>query len=135
VFPLAVTDASPGILTWQYGPGPIIALHPDGSYNSTTNPVARSSYVSIWATGQGLVDPAGVDGETIPPAAPKSVRLPVKVSVGGVDAAWFGAVLTYTGVIQVNVGIPSNAPTGSAVPLILTVGTASSRKDATIAIK
>ncbi len=65
---------------------------------------------------------------------PKNVKLPVKVSIGGIDAQVLGAVLIYTGEIQVNVLIPSGAPTGD-VPLVLTVGTASSRKDATIAIK
>lgn len=132
VFPLAVTDAAPGIFTQAYGPGQIWATNPDYSFNSATNPVARGGYVSIWATGQGLVKPAGVDGEAITVA--KDIQLPVKVSIGGIDATVLGAVLIYTGEIQVNVSIPAGAPTG-AVPLILTIGTASSRKDATIAIK
>jgi uncharacterized protein (TIGR03437 family) len=136
VFPLAVTDAAPGIFTQQYGPGQIWAVNNDGTFNAAGNPVARNGYVSIWATGQGLVTPAGVDGELIPVAAPKNINLPVKVSIGGIDVTgYLAAVLIYTGEIQVNVAIPGNAPTGAAVPLILTVGTASSRKDATIAIK
>ena len=55
-------------------------------------------------------------------------------TVGGIDAQVV-AVLIYTGEIQANVSIPGGAPTGSAVPLVLTIGTASSRNDATIAIK
>ena len=132
-FPLATTDAAPGIFTQAYGPGQIWAVNPDNSFNSASNPVARGGYVSIWATGQGLVNPAGVDGEAIPVA--KNINLPVKVSIGGIDAQVLGAVLIYTGEIQANVVIPGNAPTGSAVPLVLTIGTASSRTDATIAIK
>jgi uncharacterized protein (TIGR03437 family) len=131
-FPLATTDAAPGIFTQQYGPGQIWAVNNDGSFNSASNPVARGGWVSVWATGQGLVDPPGQDGEAI--TVPKNVKLPVKVSIGGVDAQVLGAVLIYTGEIQVNVLIPGAAPTGD-VPLVLTVGTASSRKDATIAIK
>ena len=77
--------------------------------------------------------PAGVDGEVI--ATAKNIQLPVKVAIGGIDAQVLGAVLIYTGEIQVNVLIPANAPTGAAVPLVLTIGTAPSRKDATIAIK
>jgi uncharacterized protein (TIGR03437 family) len=42
--------------------------------------------------------------------------------------------LIYTGEIQVNVTVPSGAPTGN-VPLVLTIGSGNSRKDATIAIK
>ena len=132
VFPLAVTGAAPGIFTQAYGPGQIWAVNPDGTFNAAPNPVARGGYVSVWATGQGLVSPAGVDGEVITTA--KSIQLPVKATVGGIDAQVV-AVLNYTGEIQANVSIPGGAPTGSAVPLVLTIGTASSRNDATIAIK
>jgi uncharacterized protein (TIGR03437 family) len=131
-FALAVAEASPGIFTQQYGPGQIWATHSDLKFNSASNPVTRGDWISLWATGQGLVTPAGVDGETI--AAPKNIQLPIKVSVGGIDAQVLGAVLIYTGEIQVNVVIPNAAPTGN-VPLVLTVGASASRKDATIAIK
>jgi uncharacterized protein (TIGR03437 family) len=43
--------------------------------------------------------------------------------------------LVYSGEIQLNVLIPDNAPTGGAVPLVLTIGAASSRAGVTIAIK
>jgi uncharacterized protein (TIGR03437 family) len=132
VFPLATTDAAPGIFTQAYGPGQIWATNPDYTFNGASNPVARGGYVSIWATGQGLVNPAGVDGEAITVA--KNIQAPLKVTIGGSDAQVIGAVLIYTGEIQVNVMIPSNAPTGN-VPLVLTIGSGSSRKDATIAIK
>lgn len=131
-FPLGTTDSAPGIFTQQYGPGQIWAVNNDWSFNSASNPVARGGWVSFWATGQGLVDPPGQDGEAIP--VPKNIKLPVKVTIGGIDAQILGAVLIYTGEIQVNVMIPSTAPTGN-VPLVLTIGSASSRKDATIAIK
>jgi uncharacterized protein (TIGR03437 family) len=131
-FPLATTGSAPGIFTQQYGPGQIWAVNNDGKFNSTGNPVARDGWISFWATGQGLVDPAGQDGEVI--ASPKDMKLPVKVSIGGIDAKVLGAVLIYTGEIQVNVVIPGTAPTGD-VPLVLTIGAASSRKDATIAVK
>src|SRR5260370_12775250 len=132
VFPLATTNAAPGIFTQQYGPGQIWATNPDYTFNGASNPVARGGYVSIWATGQGLVSPAGVDGDAI--AAAKDILAPVKVTIGEIDAQILGAVLIYTGEIQVNVAIPSNAPTGN-VALVLSVGTGSSRKDATIAVK
>jgi uncharacterized protein (TIGR03437 family) len=45
-----------------------------------------------------------------------------------------GAALIHTGEIQVNVMIPSGSPTAD-VPLVLTIGTATSRKDVTIAVK
>ena len=132
VFPLAVTDAAPGIFTKAYGPGPAWAVNNDLNFNASNTPVARGGWIEFWATGQGLVSPAGQDGEAI--LVPKNVVLPVKVSIGGIDAQILGTALIYTGEIQVNVMIPSNAPTGDA-PLILMIGTATSRKDATISVK
>jgi uncharacterized protein (TIGR03437 family) len=64
--------------------------------------------------------------------------LPVSVSLGGIavpaaNIAFDG--LVYSGEVQINLLIPANAPTGGAVPLVVTIGPASSRSDATIAIK
>jgi uncharacterized protein (TIGR03437 family) len=131
-FPLAVTDASPGIFTKAYGAAQAWAVNNDGTFNSSSNPVARGGWISFWATGQGLVDPAGVDGELI--SGFKNVMLPVKVTIGGQDAQVLGAVLIYTGEIQVNAMVPSGSPTGD-VPLVLTLGNAVSRKDVTVAVK
>ena len=61
-FPLGVTEAAPGIFTQQYGPGQIWATHSDLKFNGAGNAVARGDWISLWATGQGLVSPAGVDG-------------------------------------------------------------------------
>jgi uncharacterized protein (TIGR03437 family) len=131
-FPLALTDASPGIFTRAYGGGQAWAVNNDGTFNTSANPVARGGWVSFWATGQGQVTPAGVDGELI--SGYKNLVLPVKVTIGGQDAQILGAVLIYTGEIQVNAMVPNGSPTGD-VPLVLTIGTTSSRKDVTIAVK
>ena len=42
--------------------------------------------------------------------------------------------LVYSGVTQVNLLIPADAPTGSAVSLVVTIGAASSRTDVTLAV-
>ena len=62
----------------------------------------------------------------------------MSVSLGGVaipaaNIAFYG--LVYSGEVQMNLLIPANAPTGNAVPLVVTIGAASSRPDATIAIR
>jgi uncharacterized protein (TIGR03437 family) len=64
--------------------------------------------------------------------------LPVSVALGGIpvpaaNLAFDG--LIYCGEVQVNILIPANAPTGGAVPLVVAIGSASSRSDATIAIQ
>ena len=133
-FPLALADAAPGIFTQQYGAGQAWAVNNDYTFNDASHPVARGGWISIWATGQGLVTPAGIDGETV--AAPKNLNLPVKLTIGGADAQLIpgGAVLIYTGEIQVNAYVPSGIPAGDN-EIVLTIGGASSRKGVTISVK
>ena len=133
-----VVDSSPGILTQGYGPGQAWVQNQDQTFNSASNPAPRSTYVAFWATGQGLVDIRQQDGAQ--PSGPPfpNPLLPVSVSLGGVkvpDANLVFNGLVYSGEIQLNVLIPDNAPTGGAVPLVLTIGAASSRASVTIAIK
>jgi uncharacterized protein (TIGR03437 family) len=131
-FPLSLTQTAPGIFTRNYGAGQAWAVNNDGAFNTSATPVVRGGWISFWATGQGLVNPAGVDGELI--SGYKNIMSDVKVTIGGQDAQILGAVLIYTGEIQVNAMIPSGAPTGD-VPLVLAIGNAGSRKDVTIAVK
>jgi uncharacterized protein (TIGR03437 family) len=133
-----VVPSSPGIFTQSYGPGQAWIANQDGTFNSASNPAARGSSVAFWVTGQGLVNTTLADGTQ--PAGPPypSPLLPVSVSLGGVavpaaNLAFDG--LVYSGEVQINLLIPANAPTGNAVPLVVTIGGASSRSDATIAIK
>jgi uncharacterized protein (TIGR03437 family) len=133
-----VVASSPGIFTQAYGPGQAWMANQDGTFNSSTNPAPRSTYVAFWVTGQGVVNTTLGDG--VQPSGPPypAPLFPVSVSLGGaaVPAANIAFVgLIYSGEIQVNVLIPDNAPTGSAVPLVVTIGGASSRVDATVAIQ
>jgi uncharacterized protein (TIGR03437 family) len=62
----------------------------------------------------------------------------VTVTLGGIKAPDENIVfkgLVFSGEVQINVRIPDTAPTGSSVPLVLTIGSSPSRSDATIAIK
>jgi len=133
-----VVGSSPGIFTQQYGPGQAWAVNQDLTFNSASNAAPRGTYVAFWVTGQGLVSTTLSDGTQ--PAGPvyPAPLLPVSVSLGGVtlpaaNIAFDG--LIYTGEVQINVLIPANAPTGGAVPLVVTIGGAASRSDATIAIR
>ena len=133
-----VTASSPGIFTQSYGPGQAWVVNQDNSFNSTANQAARGSYIAFWATGQGLVDIPQQDG--VQPAGPTypAPTAPVTVTLGPVrvpDANVVFKGLIYSGEIQVNIKIPDDAPVGLTVPLVLTIGGASSRKDATVAIK
>jgi uncharacterized protein (TIGR03437 family) len=133
-----IVNASPGIFTQAYGPGQAWMVNQDGTFNSSSNPAARGTYVAFWLTGQGYVNAPPPDG--IQPKGPPfpSPVLPVSVSLGGVPLPAANVVfvgLVYSGEVQINVLIPANVPTGSAVPLVVTIGGASSRTDATVAIQ
>ena len=133
-----VVPSSPGIFTQSYGPGQAWVVNQDGTFNSPSNPAPRGSYVAFWATGQGLVNTTLADG--IQPSGPPypSPLLPVSVLVGGTLVPPANIVfdgLLYSGEVQINLLIPSNAPSGSAVTLVLMIGGAASRADATIAIQ
>jgi uncharacterized protein (TIGR03437 family) len=133
-----VVASSPGIFTQSYGPGQAWIANQDGTFNSSSNPAPRGTYVAFWVTGQGLVNTTLADG-TQPSGPPyPTPMLPVSVALGGIpvpaaNLAFDG--LIYCGEVQVNILIPANAPTGGAVPLVVAIGTASSRSDATIAIQ
>jgi uncharacterized protein (TIGR03437 family) len=133
-----IANASPGIFTQAYGPGQIWMVNQDGTFNSSSNPAARNTYVAFWMTGQGYVNAPPPDGiQPTGPPFPTPV-LPVSASLGGAQLPAANLVfdgLVYSGEVQINVLIPANAPTGSAVPLVVTIGGASSRTDATIAIQ
>jgi uncharacterized protein (TIGR03437 family) len=133
-----VIASSPGIFTQAYGPGPAWMVNQDGTFNSSSNPAPRNTYVAFWLTGQGLVNTTLADGTQ--PAGPTypSPMLPVSVSLGGVQVPAANVVfagLVYSGEVQINLLIPANVPTGSAVPLVVTIGGVSSRTDATVAIQ
>jgi uncharacterized protein (TIGR03437 family) len=133
-----VIASSPGIFTQSYGPGQVWMVNQDNTFNSSSNPAPRNTYVAFWVTGQGLVNTTLADG-TQPSGPPfPTPMLPVSVSLGGVQVpaanlAFDG--LIYSGEVQINVLIPANAPTGSAVPLVVTIGGVPSRSDATMAIQ
>jgi uncharacterized protein (TIGR03437 family) len=121
--PLAIAPASPGIFTLDgSGRGTAVVVNQDGTFNSAGNAAAHGSVVTFFATGYGITDPPGVDGKH--PTAPNFPRpvLPVTVLFGSQAAPkedlYFTGVI-YTGVLQVNVRVPDNAPAGAQVPLTL----------------
>ena len=133
-----VIDSSPGIFVANAsGQGAI--LNQDGSPNSVQNGAAAGSVVSIYATGEGETDPLGVDGvinaNSLPLPKP---TLPVTVEINGETAEVTyagGAPGEVAGMLQVNVRIPADVPSGASVPVTITVGAATSQAGVTVAIK
>src|SRR5262249_2409218 len=63
-FPINVSATAPGLFAAAAsGKGQAAALNSDGvTTNSTSAPAHPGSVVILWATGEGLTDPPGVDG-------------------------------------------------------------------------
>jgi uncharacterized protein (TIGR03437 family) len=114
---VAVAAAAPGI----FSP----AVNQDGSYNSQDNPAQRGTFLTFYATGEGLTNGPNLSG--LPAAAPyPQPDLPVTVTVSGVTAqiAWYGSAPGLVGLLQANIRVPGGYVPAGAVPLELTVGTA-----------
>jgi uncharacterized protein (TIGR03437 family) len=109
----------------------------DGSVNSASNPATRGDYIAIYATGEGLTNPPGVDGRITLSPLPTPV-LACSVTIAGQTAPvqYCGeAPYLPAGVLQVNAEVPSTVGAGSAMPVVLTVGKASSQSTVTVAIQ
>ena len=136
---LAVTDAAPGIFTTDAsGVGQAAVLNQDGNPNSADNPAPRGSVISIYGTGEGQTDPAGIDGFIVPASGLRKPKLAVVVTIGGQPAklSYAGSAGNQvSGVFQVNAYVPDSITPGAAVPLTITVGDKSSQSGVTIAVQ
>jgi uncharacterized protein (TIGR03437 family) len=135
---LQVAPSAPGIFVTSTGQA--AAFNANGSINGSDNPAAKGTAVVLFATGEGATNPSGVTGKVIPadPTQLKKPVLPVSATIGGVQAEvqYAGSAPgLVSGAFQVNLLVPDNAPSGSAVPVVLTVGQASSQGRATLAIQ
>jgi uncharacterized protein (TIGR03437 family) len=113
----AVVIASSGVLAAPVGAFP-------GS-----QPVSRNDYLAIYCTGLGAVNNTPADGAPAPSTNPLATTLATPtVTIGGVPATvlYSGLAPGLVGLYQVNVQVPANAPTGSAVNLAITVGSLTS---------
>jgi uncharacterized protein (TIGR03437 family) len=136
---LPVAAAVPAIFTAdQSGHGQAAVLNQDGTLNSITNKAARGSVITFFVVGAGIMSPNVPDGSVSSGPVLPVPALPVKVSIRGVDATvqYAGAAPTYvSGLLQVNVFVPTSIDFGNLVPLMLSVGSFSSQFDVTIAVK
>jgi beta-glucosidase len=125
-----IAPFAPGIFSVNSqgtGPGAI----QDSSYQLITaaNPAAAGiTAILIYCTGLGAVTnqpPSGAAAPSNPLA--ETMTMPT-VTIGDVPAQvlWSGLAPGSVGLYQVNVQVPANSPTGNAVPVILSIGGATS---------
>jgi uncharacterized protein (TIGR03437 family) len=132
--PLAA--ARPGVFVWPDGSNRGIILNQDNNLNDANNRAPRGSVVTVFATGQGALNPPIATGAPAP-ASPLSQAQNVTASIGGQLARVLFAGMTpgFVGLFQVNLEVPAAAPTGTAVPIVITVGNIGSRSNVTIAVR
>lgn len=139
------TAASPGIFTRNgSGVGTVAAANSTGAYNGPDNPVAAGSVITFYLTGEGQTNPAGVTGKVTTvdtssrgPLTPQPVAGAPMVTIGGKPATvlFYGAAPgMVAGVMQLNVQIPAGLPSGN-LPLLVSLGSASSQTGVTVAIQ
>jgi uncharacterized protein (TIGR03437 family) len=137
-----VTTTAPGLFTANSsGTGPGAILNSNNSVNSPANPATRGDTVVVYMTGEGQTSPAGVTGKvttvsSTPPLTPAPL-LPVTITVGGQGANYSFAGQApgfVSGVMQVNVVLPTNIPTGEQ-EIIISVGGNPSQRGVTVSVK
>ena len=127
-----IVASSPGIFTIPAtGQGNAILVNladysiaaPSGSIPGLTHPIPRGTAAFFYVTGLGAMTPSVADGSGSCPAANGlcNANAQPTVFVGGVQApvAFAGQAAGFPGVMQVNITVPQNAPTGSNVSLIV----------------
>jgi uncharacterized protein (TIGR03437 family) len=131
-----VAASAPSIFTVSAGTGLAIALNEDGTLNSPIEPAARGSIVTLYGTGDGVENPAAVDGQPAAEPLPKPT-LPVTLTVGGYpsDILFAGAAPEFAGLLQINARVPSGLASTGSFPVVLRIGTASSQTGVTLAVR
>jgi len=129
-FALTGAATAAGIFTQNgSGTGPGAILNSDSvTTNSAAHPASRGTAVVVYMTGEGQTSPQGIDGKvtTAPYPAP---LLPVAVTIGGQPATvqFMGEAPGFvSGVLQLNVLIPTSLTTTGAVPIFVAFGGGSS---------
>ena len=137
-----VTTTVPGLFTQNAsGSGPGAILNQNNSVNSPANPATRGDTVVVYLTGEGQTSPAGVTGKVTsvsatPPLTPAPL-LPVSILIGGQPANYSfagEAPFFVSGVMQLNVTIPSTAGTG-AQSIVVSIGGHQSQAGVTVSVQ
>jgi uncharacterized protein (TIGR03437 family) len=135
---MPVHAATPAIFSLDStGVGPGAILNQDTSINSTGNPAARLSVISLYCTGGGVTSPASADGAVTPDASFVLAQPPI-VSIGGVNAAvkYAGAApFAVAGLTQINVEVPAGLSPALALPVIVKIGDFTSTGSVTVTVK
>jgi uncharacterized protein (TIGR03437 family) len=124
---VSVSFGSPGIFRLRPGTSnQAVALNEDSTLNGPSNPAARGSVVTIWATGYGPTNPACVPGGlNVPQATGLGPGITAQLFDGRIYNALYAgsAPKLVCGVVQVNMKVPDTGGPGTYLfaPWILLV--------------
>lgn len=140
---ISLAATNPGLFTVDAsgrGQGAILnynAATSDYTMNGSANAAVRGQTIVLYATGVGATTSSAAD--TLIPATPAVTPTAAPtVTIGGQAASVVGAVSpvgSVPGLLQLNVTVPANAPTGANVPVVVTIGGVDSQPGVTMAIR
>jgi len=110
-----IETVAPGLFTRDStGTGQLAATNQDGTPNDGAHPAKAGSIISLYGTGQGLVDGLPPDGQANP-NGPHSTSQKPKVFINDnfvpdADVQYSGLAPGYVGLWQINVKVPANVP-------------------------
>jgi uncharacterized protein (TIGR03437 family) len=129
---MRIVEFDPGIFTANQsgsGQGSILiagtaSLAAPEGFVPGSRPVKRGEFLSIFCNGLGQVNDPPPTGAVTPSDILRRTLEQPTVTIGGVEArvVFSGLAPGFIGFYQVNVEVPAAAPTGNAVPLVLTIG-------------
>jgi len=114
-----------------FGPDNKTIIGPTTLFPNASAPVKPGQQISLFGTGFGPTSTMIPDGQLIPTPIPLPA---VSVTIGGANAQLVTAFLVMPGLYQLNVIVPASAPNGD-VPVVATVGNASTQTGAIIAVQ
>jgi uncharacterized protein (TIGR03437 family) len=113
-----VKTLAPGVFTTVYGgKNYAVAIRPDGSPVSPTNPAQQGEDISVYITGLGPVTPATATGDV--GILNQAVAAPMVIGLnnGGVPFVSADYAPGLVGVYVVTLHVPANTKTGPYQPL------------------
>jgi uncharacterized protein (TIGR03437 family) len=119
-YAVTVTPEAPAL--YQYGTNRALAQNADASLNSSSNPAAAGSVITVYLTGQGPLDNAVTDGTAAPTSPLSNATATASATIGLLNAPiqFLGLAPQFAGLAQANIQVPALA-TGD-YPLVITIG-------------
>lgn len=110
----------------QAWPGLFLAAHKEGAPVSSLNPAKGGETIYVYATGLGSVNAVVPSGK--PPAGDLRAETlyPLSATIGEQSAPCTARLAAgMVGIYEIEMEVPAGTPSGTAVPLMITSGTAS----------